>query len=185
MKKAHELNTLCGVEIAAVIYSPYSNGPVVFPHYEDTLNTFRKFKSLPTLVQSKSVVTREEFTKVKEITNTNTKNEVLKEKVLPIDREGSTSNASQAVVGPVVPAAPPQMVPTVDPSRVPHRRAPIVAPPLPSTTMAYEVSASVFPVMIPQMDSSMYIPSVDLSLLMNDYQKYSVDGFPQSPALTE
>ncbi|XP_049370095.1 agamous-like MADS-box protein AGL86 [Solanum verrucosum] len=63
LKKAHELNTLCDVEIAAVIDSPYNNEPTVFPNYDAAINTFVKFKELPTLEKSKNMVTREEFTK--------------------------------------------------------------------------------------------------------------------------
>ncbi|KAG5609871.1 hypothetical protein H5410_021152 [Solanum commersonii] len=63
LKKAHELSTLCDVEIAAVIDSPYNNEPTVFPNYDSAINTFVKFKELPTLEKSKNMVTREEFTK--------------------------------------------------------------------------------------------------------------------------
>ncbi|KAK6791354.1 hypothetical protein RDI58_010435 [Solanum bulbocastanum] len=63
LKKAHELSTLCDVEIAAVIDSPYNNEPTVFPNYDAAINTFVKFKELPTLEKQKYMVTREEFTK--------------------------------------------------------------------------------------------------------------------------
>ncbi|KAK4721249.1 hypothetical protein R3W88_011482 [Solanum pinnatisectum] len=63
LKKAHELSTLCDVEIIVVIDSPYSNEPTVFPNYDTAINTFVKFKELPTLEKSKNMVTREEFTK--------------------------------------------------------------------------------------------------------------------------
>ncbi|XP_027772368.1 agamous-like MADS-box protein AGL80 [Solanum pennellii] len=63
LKKAHELSTLCDVEIAVVIDSPYNNEPTIFPNYSAAINTFIKFKELPTLEKSKDMVTREEFTK--------------------------------------------------------------------------------------------------------------------------
>ncbi|TMX03993.1 hypothetical protein EJD97_012375 [Solanum chilense] len=63
LKKAHELSTLCDVEIAVVIDSPYNNEPTVFPNYSAAINTFVKFKELPMLEKSKDMVTREEFTK--------------------------------------------------------------------------------------------------------------------------
>ncbi|WMV13808.1 hypothetical protein MTR67_007193 [Solanum verrucosum] len=44
LKKAQELTTLCDIEIATIIYSPYSDEPKVFPNHGATINTFLKFK---------------------------------------------------------------------------------------------------------------------------------------------
>ncbi|KAG5619991.1 hypothetical protein H5410_005209 [Solanum commersonii] len=49
MKKAQELITLCDIEIAAIIYSPYSDEPKVFPNHRAAINTFRKLKELVTM----------------------------------------------------------------------------------------------------------------------------------------
>ncbi|MCD7453198.1 hypothetical protein HAX54_020003 [Datura stramonium] len=64
LKKANELSTtLCDVEIAIVIYSPYHNEPKVFPNHDAAINTLTKFRELTTLEQSKDMMTQEEFTK--------------------------------------------------------------------------------------------------------------------------
>ncbi|MCD7470362.1 hypothetical protein HAX54_010152 [Datura stramonium] len=101
LKKAQELSTLCGIEMTSVIYSPYTIEPVVFPNREDAINTFTKFRALPRLVQSKHMVTGDEFTKKmiakmeKELQKIRKKNrtkeikimmnEVVKEKDIPTD----------------------------------------------------------------------------------------------------
>uniref|UniRef100_A0A3Q7EHG5 MADS-box domain-containing protein n=1 Tax=Solanum lycopersicum TaxID=4081 RepID=A0A3Q7EHG5_SOLLC len=51
LNKARELNSLCGVELTVVIYSPYHEEPKVFPSHEATTNTFTNFKKLSELVQ--------------------------------------------------------------------------------------------------------------------------------------
>ncbi|KAK6786443.1 hypothetical protein RDI58_014968 [Solanum bulbocastanum] len=48
LKKAHELVTLCEVDMVVIIYSPYSDEPKVLPNHSATINTFRKFKELVT-----------------------------------------------------------------------------------------------------------------------------------------
>ncbi|KAK4339633.1 hypothetical protein RND71_041095 [Anisodus tanguticus] len=143
LKKAEELSTLCDVETATIVYSPYHNEPKVFPNHDDV-----KFRELSELEQSKNMATLAEFTRqrikkleqqlrkvrkenrVKEFTNK--MHEVLNGKDIPADmhpydlndlsyvinqnlkrvreamkakadEEGSTSNAPQPIVGPVVP----------------------------------------------------------------------------------
>ncbi|WMV18220.1 hypothetical protein MTR67_011605 [Solanum verrucosum] len=63
LTKARELSTLCNVEIAAVIYSPYHNEPMIFPNNDFVTNTFTRFLELPELEKSKNMVTQENFTK--------------------------------------------------------------------------------------------------------------------------
>ncbi|MCD9560819.1 hypothetical protein HAX54_019624 [Datura stramonium] len=108
LKKAQELSTLCGVEMASVIYSPYSVEPVVFPNHEAATKTFRKFRALPRLVQSKHMVTGGEFTKKriakmeKDLQKIRKKNkikeikimmnEVVKEKDIPTDLPSTDLN---------------------------------------------------------------------------------------------
>ncbi|KAK4718136.1 hypothetical protein R3W88_016474 [Solanum pinnatisectum] len=48
LKKAEELMTLCEVEMAVTIYSPYSDEPKVFPNNSVAINTFQMFKELAT-----------------------------------------------------------------------------------------------------------------------------------------
>ncbi|KAG5627375.1 hypothetical protein H5410_012593 [Solanum commersonii] len=47
LNKAHELNTLCDVKLAIVVYSPYHEEPKVFSNHEAITNTFTNFKKLP------------------------------------------------------------------------------------------------------------------------------------------
>ncbi|MCD7463427.1 hypothetical protein HAX54_050564 [Datura stramonium] len=63
LKKAHELNTLCDVEMAVIISSPYHNEPAVFPNNDVAINTFTKFRDLPELEKLKNMTTQEKFTK--------------------------------------------------------------------------------------------------------------------------
>ena len=49
LKKAEELSTLCDVEMALIVYSPYSDEPKVFPNLVAAMNTFQKFKELEAL----------------------------------------------------------------------------------------------------------------------------------------
>ncbi|MCE3215376.1 hypothetical protein HAX54_002149 [Datura stramonium] len=101
---------------------------------------------------------------------------------------------------------PPQMVPLVDPSRIPPfslfssqtfssisqnlRRDPVMPPPLstvsmtslmPSPMMASPMSAPVFP---PVTDPSVNISSISAPMSMNNYQNYSIDS-PRNPTSSE
>ncbi|XP_049365506.1 agamous-like MADS-box protein AGL80 [Solanum verrucosum] len=62
-KKAQEISTLCECEVAGVRYSEYHTKPMVYPNYEDAVETFRKFEALPPADQSKNMMTTEEFIK--------------------------------------------------------------------------------------------------------------------------
>ncbi|KAH0708864.1 hypothetical protein KY284_010291 [Solanum tuberosum] len=62
-KKAQEISTLCECEVAGVRYSEYHTEPMVYPNYEDAVETFRKFEALPPADQSKNMMTTEEFIK--------------------------------------------------------------------------------------------------------------------------
>ena len=42
LKKAEQLSTLCDIEMALVIYIPYSIEPKVFPNILAAINTFQK-----------------------------------------------------------------------------------------------------------------------------------------------
>ncbi|KAM3324260.1 hypothetical protein P3S67_005411 [Capsicum chacoense] len=58
IKKAHELKTLCNVEMAAIICSPYHIEPEVIPNNDVAISTFTKFRELPDFKQSKNMVTQ-------------------------------------------------------------------------------------------------------------------------------
>ncbi|TMW90571.1 hypothetical protein EJD97_015533 [Solanum chilense] len=62
-KMAYELTTLCGVEMAITVYSPYQIQPILFPNNANAFNTFKRFSELSVLDQSKHMMTGEEFTK--------------------------------------------------------------------------------------------------------------------------
>ncbi|KAK4726610.1 hypothetical protein R3W88_031527 [Solanum pinnatisectum] len=62
-KKAQEISTLCECEVASVRYSEYHTEPMVYPNYQDALETFRKFQALPPSIQTKNMMTTEEFIK--------------------------------------------------------------------------------------------------------------------------
>ncbi|MCE3050186.1 hypothetical protein HAX54_046601, partial [Datura stramonium] len=60
---AHELDTLCDVELAVIISSPYHNEPKVFPNNDVAINTFSKFMEFPEVEKLKHMTTQEKFTK--------------------------------------------------------------------------------------------------------------------------
>ncbi|WMV32205.1 hypothetical protein MTR67_025590 [Solanum verrucosum] len=58
--------TFCGIELTIIIYSSYHNKLGVFSNHEAAINTFTKFRDLPTLVfNQKNMMIKEEFTKQK------------------------------------------------------------------------------------------------------------------------
>ncbi|XP_060182091.1 agamous-like MADS-box protein AGL86 [Lycium barbarum] len=63
LKKAQELNTLCDVEIATIVYSTYHNEPEVYPSHGAAMTTIKKFRELPVTEQTRNMVTQEDFTK--------------------------------------------------------------------------------------------------------------------------
>ncbi|PHT93994.1 hypothetical protein T459_01876 [Capsicum annuum] len=67
IKKAHELKTLCNVEMAAIICSPYHIEPEVFPNNDVAISTFTKFRELPEFKQSKNMVTQKKFTEERKV----------------------------------------------------------------------------------------------------------------------
>ncbi|KAL3344051.1 hypothetical protein AABB24_023471, partial [Solanum stoloniferum] len=89
------------IEIAAIIYSPYSDEPKVFPNHGAAINTFQRIKELETMERSKNMVTKDKFiekrieklkkdlikvrkeNRVKEITNK--MHEVLNGKTISVD----------------------------------------------------------------------------------------------------
>ncbi|KAK4738311.1 hypothetical protein R3W88_002008 [Solanum pinnatisectum] len=62
LTKARELNTLCDVELATLVNSPYHNEPEVFPNHEAATNVFTKFIDLPEEDKSKNMTTQEKIT---------------------------------------------------------------------------------------------------------------------------
>ncbi|XP_049364325.1 agamous-like MADS-box protein AGL80 [Solanum verrucosum] len=62
LTKARELNTLCDVELATLVNSPYHNEPEVFPNHEAATGIFTKFIDLPEEKKSKNMKTLEKIT---------------------------------------------------------------------------------------------------------------------------
>ncbi|XP_015169314.1 agamous-like MADS-box protein AGL80 [Solanum tuberosum] len=62
LTKARELNTLCDVELATLVNSPYHNEPEVFPNHEAATGMFTKFVDLPEEKKSKNIKTHEKIT---------------------------------------------------------------------------------------------------------------------------
>ncbi|KAK6773493.1 hypothetical protein RDI58_028731 [Solanum bulbocastanum] len=60
-KKAQEISVLCDCEVASVRYSEYHTEPVVCPNHQSAVDTFNKFKALPPSVQTKNMMSTEEF----------------------------------------------------------------------------------------------------------------------------
>ncbi|XP_049400069.1 agamous-like MADS-box protein AGL80 [Solanum stenotomum] len=59
LTKARELNTLCDVELATLVNSPYNNEPGMFPNHEAATDIFTKFFDLPEKERSKNMKTQE------------------------------------------------------------------------------------------------------------------------------
>ncbi|KAG5627371.1 hypothetical protein H5410_012589 [Solanum commersonii] len=59
LTKARELNTLCNVELATIVNSPYNNEPEMFPNHEATTDIFTKFIDLSEEDKSKNMKTQE------------------------------------------------------------------------------------------------------------------------------
>ncbi|KAG5632544.1 hypothetical protein H5410_004261 [Solanum commersonii] len=117
LTKACELNTLCDVELATLVNSPYHNEPKFFPNHEDATGIFTKFIDLPEEKKSKNMKTQEKITmkRNEKIKNELEKPEDLNDLCYVINKnlklindrikaktheEGSTSNAPQPIAGP-------------------------------------------------------------------------------------
>lgn len=105
--------------------------------------------------------------------------EAIKEK---IDKEDSTSNALQSIIGPILPSG------IISEGPMTHEMAHPIPPttitsPIPLQTMDSTMSTLVFPLTTQQMDPSMKIPVMGTSMLMNNYHNYFDSS--QSPALSE
>ncbi|WMV09728.1 hypothetical protein MTR67_003113 [Solanum verrucosum] len=62
LTKARELNTLCDVELATLVNSPYHKEPELFPNHEAATGMFTKFINLPEEKKSKNMKTHEKIT---------------------------------------------------------------------------------------------------------------------------
>ncbi|WMV09732.1 hypothetical protein MTR67_003117 [Solanum verrucosum] len=63
LTKALELNTLCDVELATLVNSPYHNKPELFPNHEAATGMFTKFIDLQEEKKSKNMKTHEKINK--------------------------------------------------------------------------------------------------------------------------
>ncbi|KAM3281572.1 hypothetical protein P3S67_028594 [Capsicum chacoense] len=61
MKKVSELNTLCGIDACAIIYSPYDNSPEVWPNTMGAQRILAEFKRMPEMEQGKKMMNQESF----------------------------------------------------------------------------------------------------------------------------
>ncbi|KAL6964885.1 hypothetical protein U1Q18_035938 [Sarracenia purpurea var. burkii] len=61
MKKAHELSTLCDVEVCVIIFSTSDAEPEVWPSHLGAQRVIAKFRRMPELEQSKKMVNQETF----------------------------------------------------------------------------------------------------------------------------
>ncbi|CAA3029439.1 agamous-like MADS-box AGL80 [Olea europaea subsp. europaea] len=61
MKKVSELSTLCGIDICAIIYSPYESQPEVWPDNRGIHHVLVQFKRIPEMERSKKMVNQESF----------------------------------------------------------------------------------------------------------------------------
>ncbi|KAF5739177.1 hypothetical protein HS088_TW12G00378 [Tripterygium wilfordii] len=61
IKKVSELSTLCGIDAAAIVYSPYDSQPEVWPSTGDVRNVISQFRRMPEMEQSKKMVNQESF----------------------------------------------------------------------------------------------------------------------------
>ncbi|MCD7453197.1 hypothetical protein HAX54_020002 [Datura stramonium] len=131
LKKAHELSTLCDVEIAIIIYSPYHDEPKVFPNHDAAISILTKFRELTMLEKSENMMTQEEFTKqrIKKMEKQLQKiSEAIKVKAY---EEGSTSNASHLIVEAMIPDGTSSEGPRphlLAPTSVPVSVVPLMAP---------------------------------------------------------
>ncbi|KAF4373629.1 hypothetical protein F8388_025323 [Cannabis sativa] len=65
IKKVSELSTLCGVDVCAIIYSPFNTQPEVYPSLPGVQCIVEKFKKMPEIEQSKKMMNQEVFLKQK------------------------------------------------------------------------------------------------------------------------
>ncbi|XP_060182924.1 agamous-like MADS-box protein AGL80 [Lycium barbarum] len=208
LKKAQELSTLCDVETATVVYSPYHDEPKVFPNQEAVTNTFRKFRELPELEQFQNMETLEDVIKkrIKKLENqlskvrkenrvkefTNKMHEVLNGKNIPTNIKPYDLNDLSYVINETLKRVREVMKIKVDgeastsndPGMIPPVAPTTMASPSPLPMIAPSTSAPAFPPMTPLMDPSMNVPQISASMPMNNYQRYSYD-YPQSPPLSE
>ncbi|KAK4737454.1 hypothetical protein R3W88_001151 [Solanum pinnatisectum] len=188
LKKAQELMTLCKIEVVAIIYSPYSDKPNLFPNHGAVINTFRKFKELATIKKlKKNLIKVRKENRVKEITNE--MHEVLNGKTIFVDMNAYYLNDLSYVIKKNLELVREAMKKNVSDegstSNVPQST--------PSTTMTFMMPSSIIdptlyaPVpslMTPQMDPSEEIPPMGTLIQMNNSQNYSSD-ITESPSLIE
>ncbi|KAK2646684.1 hypothetical protein Ddye_021879 [Dipteronia dyeriana] len=63
LKKVRELSTLCGIDVCAIIYSPYNNQPDVWPSHHGVQRIVSQFQRMPEMEQSKRMMDQHSFLK--------------------------------------------------------------------------------------------------------------------------
>nr|XP_010321641.1 agamous-like MADS-box protein AGL80 [Solanum lycopersicum] len=199
LKKAKELSTLCDIEMALIVYSPYSDEPKVFPNLVAAINTFQKFKELEALERSKNMVTKEEFTKkrikklqkkllkirkenrIKEMTNE--MHEVLNGKIISIDMNLFYLNDLSYVIKKNLLLIR-KIMERNDGDEGSTSNVPQSTPSITMTSMMPSpIIDPPFTAMTSQMDPLAEIPSVGASIPMDNYQN-STD-ISQSPSFID
>ncbi|ESQ28598.1 hypothetical protein EUTSA_v10019449mg [Eutrema salsugineum] len=61
LKKVKEISSLCGVTACAIIYSPYTSNPDVWPSTSGVQRVISDFRTLPEMDQQKKIVDQETF----------------------------------------------------------------------------------------------------------------------------
>uniref|UniRef100_A0A7N1A0F8 MADS-box domain-containing protein n=1 Tax=Kalanchoe fedtschenkoi TaxID=63787 RepID=A0A7N1A0F8_KALFE len=62
LNKLTEITTLCGVEACAIIYSPYQEGPEIWPPSREAVNgVLRRLQNMPLTLQTQNALTQEDL----------------------------------------------------------------------------------------------------------------------------
>lgn len=59
MKKAYELTTLCDIAVCAILFSPCSHEPLVWPSQSEAQKVISRFKNMPRLEQNRGMSNQE------------------------------------------------------------------------------------------------------------------------------
>ncbi|KAK6793520.1 hypothetical protein RDI58_006973 [Solanum bulbocastanum] len=171
LTKTHELNTLCNVEIAAVIYSPYHNKPMIFPNNNVVTNTFTRFQELSELEKSKNMVTQENFTKQRI--------QKMEEQLGKVRKENRVREFTNKMYEMLNGEDIPNVYDLNDLSYVINQNLKQVSEAIKAKVNGEGTTLST-PV-LPQMNPSINIPITDASVPINNHQSYFV-SVPQNPA---
>lgn len=95
MKKVNELSTLCGIDVCAIMYSPYDSQPEVWPNTMGVQRVLAQFKRMPEMEQSKKMMNQESFIKQRIVKE----NEQLKKQIRDNREKEMTEVMYQCLTG--------------------------------------------------------------------------------------